>query len=248
MPRWALPHAGAMVWSEPLPQSSQSCCSPPSEAARPRVPLWHHCCLGPAQGSCKRSRKDELEQRHGPGLRQKGPEPQTSRGVGAKPKPDCNEGCSVPWAWKGIERHGGSELRAARRGGGAAWRESSSQGSGHLPAFIISLPSTAFMGLLETLLAAGDERRDECLSPHHRPGWHGSQGGQRVPPVAGTWEGSPATGHHCPQEGTRGQGSCLALPTHLASGQQEVLKHEGDQDSPTLNCAHGTLQNRRERL
>lgn len=50
---------------------------------------------------------------------------------------------------------------AASRGrcrgeGEAAWKERSSQGSRHLPAFIMSLPSTAFMGLLETLLSAGD--------------------------------------------------------------------------------------------
>lgn len=35
-------------------------------------------------------------------------------------------------------------------------REQSSRGSGHVPAFIMSVPCTAFMGLLETFFSAGN--------------------------------------------------------------------------------------------
>lgn len=83
IPKQALPHAGAVVWSEPLPQtranpsSSRAGCSPPAQAAWPHVPrssLWQQprglaqgqpcwqpalCCLAPAQRSCKQSGKDE---------------------------------------------------------------------------------------------------------------------------------------------------------------------------------------------
>lgn len=67
--RQALPHAGAMFWSEPLPQtranpsSSRAGCSPPAQAAWPCVPrssLWLAlCCLAPTQRSRKQSGKDE---------------------------------------------------------------------------------------------------------------------------------------------------------------------------------------------
>lgn len=67
--RWALPHAGAVVWSEPLPQSranpfsTELAAAPPAQAAWSHVPcssLWLALyCLPPAQRSCKQSRKDE---------------------------------------------------------------------------------------------------------------------------------------------------------------------------------------------
>lgn len=56
----------------------------------------------------------------------------------------------------------GSEPRGGVEGEGeATGKERSSRRSGHLPAFIMSVPSTAFMGLLETFFSAGDreERR-----------------------------------------------------------------------------------------
>lgn len=149
----------------------------------------------------------------------KGPEPRTSRGVKAEPMRDVQ----CPGLGKAA-----SKLRVAQRAGEAAWKEL----SGHLPAFIISLPSTAFMGLLESLLPAGDgeetlpEAKPVPAVPTGQP--------QRVPPWLAPWAHED-------------RALVWLCPPILASGQQEgtvgaETRPRGDRDSPTLNCAQGTLQ------
>lgn len=161
----------------------------------------------------------QLEQRHGTGLRWRGPEPRTNRGVEAKPNPVIAmtdvlcPGLGKASSGTAGSGCGGSEPRAVRRGGGSSLEGALLPGQ-WAPTRLHHV--TAFHCLHG---AAGDPLvswrwRDDCLSPNDAWCAHGSgprEGSVSPPPWLAPGTGSPATGHHCPG-GDMGTGLLSASP------------------------------------
>lgn len=116
---------------------------------------------------------------------------------GSKNKPsNCKYLTFSAWGWES-RRAWGAAAAAGMRGGRRG------RGGGHLPAFIMSVPSTAFMGLLETFFSAGDGEERRPPEPERSPGRLHACGTAPAcpPPWLAPGTGSPAAGHRC-QEGT----------------------------------------------
>lgn len=120
---------GSVPWSalSHCPKAQQT---PPAAelAAAPQLPVcptalcaWHSAASALHREAANRAGRMKLEQRHGAGLRQKGPEPQTNRGVKAKPMRDvlcpglgkASSGCGSGCAGSELQRGGGSSLEGA---------------------------------------------------------------------------------------------------------------------------------------
>lgn len=192
---------------EQTPPAAELAAAPQLRQPGPVCPVapcgWHSAASPLRREAANRAGKMKLERRHGTGLRWRGPEPRTSRGVEAKPNPVIAmtdvlcPGLGKASSGTAGSGCGGSEPRTVRRGGGSSLEGALLPGQ-QAPTRLHHV--TAFHCLHG---AAGDPLvgwrwRDERLSPNNglECPWVRPQGGHCVPRGWHTRDGLPC--HRAP--------------------------------------------------